>query len=86
MLVGKQNFCWFVGLNFVGKQKMSQKNITLTSVLDLFTNYENSYFPSFLLGKITLFGLDATYKIDLSFLHKLQLRGSDTIAFESVGL
>lgn len=65
---------------------MSQRNITLTCVLYLLTNYENSYFPSILLGKITIFGFDAIYKIELSFMQKLQLRGSDTIAFESVGL
>ena len=69
MFVGNQKmFAGTLGHYFVSKENLSQGKITLICVLGLFTNYRKGYISFILLGKIALFGLDASYKLDLSFL------------------
>ena len=66
--MGNQILAGSWGRYLVGRQKMSLRKITLTRVIGLFTIYGKGYFSYILLGKVTLFGLDASYKIELSFL------------------
>ena len=61
MFVGKQIFGGLWGRYFVAKHKMLLGKIILTCLLGLFTNYGKSKLTYISVGKMTLFGLDASF-------------------------